>query len=50
MAPAQPNTIRVHIGRVDVRAVFPAAAPVPRAAPERPSAMSLDRFLGRGRR
>jgi hypothetical protein len=42
-------TIRVHIGRVDVRAVFPAPPPVPRAAPASPSAMSLERFLQRGR-
>jgi DNA polymerase-3 subunit gamma/tau len=48
-APAKSDAIRVHIGRVDVRAVFP-PAPVQRPAPERPGpAMSLDQFLSRGR-
>jgi len=47
-----PGTIRVHIGRIDVRTVFPTPPPATRvaAAPERPTAMSLDRFLTRGRR
>jgi hypothetical protein len=47
----EPRTIRVHIGRVDVRAVFPAQpAPAPRADVRASAAMPLDRFLSRGRR
>ncbi|HEY0255240.1 MAG TPA: hypothetical protein VGC41_27115 [Kofleriaceae bacterium] len=41
------DTIRVHIGRVDVRAVFPSApAASPRAATPTPS-VTRDQFLGR---
>ena len=50
VANAPRDTIRVHIGRVDVRAVFPApVAPPPRPA-ERPGpAMTLDKFLSNDR-
>jgi hypothetical protein len=38
--------IRVHIGRVEVRAILPAAPPTPRSRPARPSAgLSLDEYL-----
>ncbi len=44
----EPDVIRVHIGRVEVRAILPAARPTPRqstsAGDSRP--MSLDRYLG----
>jgi hypothetical protein len=51
VAAAQPDTIRVHIGRVDVRAIFPAPspAPAPRQATPRAPALSLDGFLSRGK-
>lgn len=45
----EPDVIRVHIGRVEVRAILPAARPMPRQSPStnesRP--MTLDRYLGR---
>lgn len=48
--PQQRDSIRVHIGRVDVRAVFPAPPSAPKRAPERiaPS-LTLDKFLARGK-
>jgi hypothetical protein len=48
--PPQRDTIRVHIGRVDVRAVFPATpAPAPRATERPQPAVTLDKFLSRDR-
>jgi hypothetical protein len=51
--PEPAPTIKITIGRVDVRAIM-SAAPIPRPAPTRPSpALSLEEYLkqhGRGRR
>jgi hypothetical protein len=46
---AAPDVIRVHIGRVEVRAIFPAPAPAPRPVARSAPAVSLDQFLSRGR-
>lgn len=49
LASREPDVVRVHIGRVEVRAILPAARPMPRqstsTAESRP--MTLDRYLGR---
>ena len=47
-APDASPTIRVHIGRVEVRAIMPPAPPDPRTKPERRGpALSLDAYLKR---
>jgi len=45
----EPPVVRVTIGRVDVRAVLPAAPPE-RPRPKRPPRLSLDEYLREGRR
>lgn len=45
----EPPVVRVTIGRVDVRAVLPAAPPE-RARPKRPPRLTLDEYLREGRR
>jgi hypothetical protein len=40
-----PETVVVTIGRVDVRAIFPAPQPVPRANRPQSQALSLDEYL-----
>jgi hypothetical protein len=45
----EPPVVRVTIGRVDVRAVLPAAQPE-RARPKRPPRLTLDEYLREGRR
>lgn len=43
----EPDVVRVHIGRVEVRAILPAARPTPRqtTAPSDARPMTLDRYL-----
>jgi hypothetical protein len=51
-APREPDVVRVHIGRVEVRAVLPAperARPVP-TRPDGPKPLSLERYLAGERR
>ena len=48
---AAPDVVQVHIGRVEVRAVMPAAPQQPRARARRePPALSLDQYLAGKRR
>lgn len=42
---AEPPPVQVTIGRIEVRAVAPAAPVVPPRAPRRPTPMSLDEYL-----
>lgn len=44
----EPDVVRVHIGRVEVRAIMPTARPTPRQSvpPNESRPMTLDRYLG----
>jgi hypothetical protein len=46
----EPPTVRVTIGRVDVRAVTPEQPPEPKPKPRPAPRMSLDEYLSRERR
>jgi len=47
---SRPPTVRVTIGRVDVRAVTPEKPPEPKPKPRPVPRMSLDEYLTRDRR